>query len=129
MCRGIAVLRGTSMTCGTITFQALFRVDPLQLRYADFERYLELSRAVSCLLMEQVFNEWRRVGSGCRGGLVWQWQDVSLGAGWGVIDGLHRRKPAWYALQKACRSRQLILTDEGLNGLAVHILNETSDTR
>jgi beta-mannosidase len=102
----------------------LFRVDPLQLRYADFERYLELSRAVSCLLMEQVFNEWRRVGSGCRGGLVWQWQDVSLGAGWGVIDGLHRRKPAWYALQRASRPRQLILTDEGLNGLAVHILNE-----
>ncbi len=30
---------------------AVFRVDPLQLRYADFERYLELSRAVSCILM------------------------------------------------------------------------------
>jgi beta-mannosidase len=74
--------------------------------------------------MEQVFNEWRRIGSTCRGGLVWQWQDVLRGAGWGVIDSLHRRKPAWYALQRACRRRHLILTDEGLNGLALHILNE-----
>jgi beta-mannosidase len=105
---------------------SLFRIDPLRLRYADFERYLELSRAVSCLLVEQVFNEWRRVGSSCRGGLVWQWQDVTPGAGWGAIDSLRRRKAAWYALQRACRPRQLILTDEGLNGLTLHILNETA---
>ena len=103
---------------------SLFRVDPLHLRYQDFSRYLELSRAVSCVLMEHVFGEWRRVGSTCRGGLVWQWQDVSPGAGWGVMDSLGRRKPAWYGLQRAFRSRQLVLTDEGLNGLGVHILNE-----
>ncbi|HEY7578028.1 MAG TPA: glycoside hydrolase family 2 protein [Acetobacteraceae bacterium] len=102
----------------------LFGIDPLRVRYADFERYLELSRAVSCVLMEQVVSEWRRLGSGCRGGLVWQWQDVALGAGWGIIDSVHRRKPAWHALQRACRPRQLIVTDEGLNGLALHVLNE-----
>lgn len=106
----------------------VFRVDPLSLRYADFARYLELSRAVSCVLITQVFNEWRRVGSTCRGGLVWQLQDVSPGAGWGVIDSLGRRKPAWYALQQTSRTRQVILTDEGLNGLAVHIVNE-ADTK
>jgi beta-mannosidase len=106
----------------------LFQVDPVRLRYADFERYLELSRAVSCVLMEHVFGEWRRVGSQCRGGLVWQWQDVTPGAGWGVIDAHGRRKPAWYALQRAFRPRQLILTDEGLNGLAVYVVNETDET-
>jgi beta-mannosidase len=74
--------------------------------------------------LEETFNEWRRVGSTCRGALVWQWQDVTPGAGWGMMDSLGRRKPVWYALQRACRTRQLILTDEGLNGLAVHILNE-----
>jgi beta-mannosidase len=103
----------------------LFQMDPLRLRYADFARYLDLSRAVSCVLMEQVFDEWRRVGSTCRGGLVWQWQDVAPGAGWGVIDSLGRRKPAWYALQRAFRTRQVILTDEGLNGLAIHVINES----
>jgi beta-mannosidase len=102
----------------------IFQVDPLRLRYADFAQYLEMSRAVSCILMQQVFNEWRRVGSTCRGGLIWQLQDVSPGAGWGVIDSLGRRKPAWYALQQICRPRQVILTDEGLNGIAVHIINE-----
>jgi beta-mannosidase len=102
----------------------LFRVDPLHLRYADFARYLQLSSAVSCVLIEEVFAEWRRVGSSCHGGLIWQWQDVVPGAGWGIMDSLGRRKPAWYALQRASRSRQIVLTDEGLNGLAVHVVNE-----
>jgi beta-mannosidase len=106
----------------------LFQVDPVRLRYADFARYLELSRAVSCVLMEHVFGEWRRVGSQCRGGLVWQWQDDTPGAGWGVVDAHGRRKSAWYALQRAFRPRQLILTDEGLNGLAVHVVNEADET-
>lgn len=105
----------------------LFKVDPLQLRYTDAARYLELSRAVSCILIEETFNEWRRVGSTCRGGLVWQWQDVLPGPGWGLIDCFGRRKPAWYALHRASRTRQLLLTDEGLNGLAMHIVNETAE--
>ena len=106
----------------------LFKLDPLHLRYADFPRYLALSRAVNCILLEETFNEWRRVGSTCRGGLVWQWQDVIPGAGWGLIDSLGRRKPIWYAAKRAWRSRRIILTDEGLNGLAMHILNETDAT-
>lgn len=105
----------------------LFKVDPLRVRYADFGRYLELSRAVSCILIEEVFSEWRRVGSTCRGALVWQWQDVQPGAGWGLMDPSGRRKPAWYAFQRACRTRQIMLTDEGLNGLAVHIVNEADE--
>jgi len=102
----------------------LFGIDPTQLRWADFSRYLDLSRAVSCLLMEHVFGEWRRTGSSCAGGLVWQLQDLGPGAGWGVIDSLQRPKPAWHALRRAFRTRQVILTDEGLNGLHVHVLNE-----
>jgi beta-mannosidase len=103
---------------------SLFRVDPLHLRYTDLDRYLDLSRAVSCILIEHTINEWRRTGSTCHGGLVWQWQDVTRGAGWGMLDALGRRKSAWYALQRASRVRHVILTDEGLNGLVVHIVNE-----
>ena len=104
---------------------SLFQIDPVQLRWADFPRYLDLSRAVSCLLAEHVFGEWRRVGSRCGGGLVWQLQDVVSGAGWGVIDSSRQPKPVWHALRRAFRSRQVILTDEGLNGLHIHVLNET----
>jgi len=82
---------------------------------------------VSCMLIEETFNEWRRLGSTCRGALVWQWQDVQPGAGWGLMDSHRRRKAAWYALQRACRTQQIMLTDEGLNGLAVHIVNEADE--
>jgi beta-mannosidase len=104
----------------------LFGVDPMRMRWADFPRYLELSRAVSCTLADLLFSEWRRVGSPCAGGLVWQLQDLTPGAGWGVIDAQGRPKPVWHALRRAFRPRQVILTDEGLNGLHVHVLNETS---
>ena len=104
--------------------RALFGLDPTQLRWADYPRYLNLSRAVSCLLIDAVFAEWRRVGSTCAGGLVWHLRDLANGAGWGVIDAAGRKKPAWYALRRAFRSRQVILTDEGLNGLHIHVLNE-----
>ena len=103
----------------------LFGIDPAAVRWADFPRYLDLSRAVSCVLIEQVFAEWRRVGSSCAGGLVWQFQDVAPGAGWGVLDVTGRRKAAWYALRRAFRPQQVLLTDEGLNGLHVHVLNES----
>ncbi|HUB47522.1 MAG TPA: glycoside hydrolase family 2 protein [Acetobacteraceae bacterium] len=104
---------------------SLFGIDAAQLRWSDFARYLELSRAVSCLLVEHVFAEWRRAGSMCGGGLVWQLQDLAPGAGWGVIDSNGYPKPVWYALRRAFRSRQIFLTDEGLNGLHIHVLNET----
>ncbi len=104
----------------------LFGVDPQALRYEDFERYLDASRAVSCVVMEATFAEWRRVGSACAGGLVYQLSDVRPGAGWGVIDSLGRPKPAYHALRRAFRPRQLVITDEGLNGLHFHVLNETA---
>lgn len=104
--------------------RTLFEADPTALRYEDFERYLDASRAVGCMVMETVFAEWRRVGSGCAGGLVYQLSDLRPGAGWGVIDGLGRPKPVWHALKRAFRPRALAITDEGLNGLDFHVLND-----
>lgn len=103
----------------------VFGVEPQALRYEDFERYLDASRAVGCVIMETVFAEWRRVGSECAGGLVYQLSDLRPGAGWGVIDSLGRPKPVWHALRRAFRPRQLAITDEGLNGLHFHALNDT----
>ena len=104
----------------------LYGVDPLALRYGDPDRYLRLSRAVTGEVMEEVYAEWRRGRSTCAGGLVWMYQDLWPGAGWGVVDALGAPKAAWHALKRAFRPVQVSLTDEGVNGLAVHVLNETA---
>src|SRR6202035_2030939 len=51
----------------------LFKVDPLELRYADHERYLTLSRVVTGEVMATTIAEWRRKRSTCRGALIWFW--------------------------------------------------------
>ena len=71
--------------------------------------------------MEAVFAEWRRAGSRCGGGLVWFLNDMAEGAGWGVIDDRGQPKVPWYALRRAFQPIHLGLTDEGLNGLGIHV--------
>ncbi|WP_167525502.1 glycoside hydrolase family 2 protein [Roseomonas genomospecies 6] len=107
--------------------RTLYGCDPMLLRYEAPDRYSRLSRAVTGEVMEAVFAEWRRVGSSCAGGLVWMFQDLWPGAGWGVVDSAGAPKAAWHALRRAFRPVQVLLTDEGVNGLALHLLNETAE--
>jgi beta-mannosidase len=104
----------------------LFGLDPVALRYVDTERYLELSRQVSGEVMAEVFGEWRRAGSPCRGGLVLWLGDLQPGAGWGVLD--HRREPkvAFHHLRRALAPVAVWSTDEGLGGVDVHVANDRS---
>ena len=104
----------------------LYAVDPPTLRTEDPDRYLRLSRAVTGDVMEAVFAEWRRARSTCAGGLVFLFQDLWPGAGWGVVDSSGTPKAAWHALKRAFRPVQVLLTDEGVNGLAAHLINETA---
>nr|WP_133649455.1 glycoside hydrolase family 2 protein [Paraburkholderia flava] len=106
--------------------RTLYGVDPARLRYEDNARYLDLSRAVVAELMTDTFAEWRSTHSTCGGALVWQFQDLRAGAGWGLVDALGRPKSAWHALAGALRPVQLVITDEGLNGLDLHVSNETA---
>ncbi|PVB60675.1 glycoside hydrolase family 2 protein [Labrenzia sp. 011] len=106
--------------------KTLHGLDPATLRFGDPDRYLDLGRAVTGEVMEQTFAEWRRPGSSCQGALVWTFQDLAAGAGWGVVEASGRPKPACYALKRAFRPLQLSLTDEGTSGLALHVINERS---
>ncbi|MBW0447382.1 glycosyl hydrolase 2 galactose-binding domain-containing protein [Paraburkholderia phenoliruptrix] len=108
--------------------QTLYGVDPARLRYEDPMRYLALSRALVAEVMGEVFAEWRRAGSGCGGGLVWQLQDLRPGAGWGLIDATGRPKSALHGLTRMLQPIQVLFTDEGLNGLDIHLINERADT-
>ena len=102
----------------------LFGVDPAAVRARDHERYLALSRAVSAELLRATFSEWRRPGSACRGGLVLFLQDLWAGAGWGLLDELGQPKAAFHGLREASAAQAVFLSDEGTNGLDVHLSNE-----
>ncbi len=105
--------------------RVLYGVDPVELRSTDLERYLALSRVVPGILLHRAFAEWRRPGSGCGGGLSWWLKDLRPGAGWGFLDSAGRRKAAWWYLRRAWAPRAAFLSDEGLDGLGVHLVNDT----
>ena len=105
----------------------LFHVDPVTLRSTDMPRYLDLSRVVPGEMMAQTFAEWRSAHSQNCGGLVWFFKDLWPAAGWGIIDSHSQPKAAYYFLKRSWRSRQVLITDEGLNGLHIHSLNETGE--
>jgi beta-mannosidase len=102
----------------------LFGVNPLELRYADHDRYIELSRIVSGEVMARTLAEWRHKGSTCRGALIWFWRDLWCGAGWGVVDALGTPKAVYHYVRRVCQPVLLSISDEGGNGLYLHMVNE-----
>jgi beta-mannosidase len=100
----------------------------VRLLYGPDAEGLDAARAATAEVMEATIAEWRRAGSSCWGALVWMLKDFVPGAGWGVIDASGLPKPAWHALRRAFRPVQVALTDEGLNGLGIHLINETAET-
>ncbi|MEY2422435.1 MAG: beta-mannosidase [Acidimicrobiaceae bacterium] len=106
----------------------LFDVDPDALLASDANRYLDLGRAVTGELIAATIAEWRRVGSSCAGALVWFLRDLRPGAGWGLVDSSGRPKPAWWCARRAMAPVAVLALDEGLNGLHLHVVNDTADT-
>jgi beta-mannosidase len=106
----------------------LFRQEPMRLRYADHERYLALGRVVTGEVMAQTFGEWRTGRSRCRGGLVWFLRDLWPSAGWGLVDAAGAPKAAWYYLKRALQPVGAHISDEGVNGLVVHVVNDGAES-
>ncbi len=102
----------------------LFKVDPIALRSVDPIRYYALSRVVTGEVMQSVFSQWRDPASGCAGGLVWFLRDLQPGAGWGILDSTGGAKAACWYLKRAWAPQTVRLTDEGLDGLRIHVIND-----
>jgi beta-mannosidase len=105
----------------------LFGVDVLALRYSDHDRYLRLGRIATAEVMAATFAEWRRQRSACGGGLVWFLRDLVPGAGWGILDAFGQPKAAYYALRRTLQPVAVFISDEGCNGLAIHVVNDGRD--
>ena len=105
----------------------VFGVDPVTLRCFDMPRYLELSRVTSGEMMARTFAEWRSGHSCNAGALVWFYQDLWPAAGWGIVDSIGVPKAAYYQLKRLWQTKQLTLTDEGLDGLHLHLCNESTE--
>ena len=102
----------------------VFGVDPFRVRYADPDRALDYARAVVAEVTSSVFTEWRCRRSSCAGGLVLQWQDLVDGSGWGLRDASGSPKAPWFALKRVLAPVAVLLTDDGLSGLGVHVVND-----
>lgn len=103
----------------------LYGVDPRQLKNEEPARYLDLSRAAVAEVIEDAIGEWRRPGSPCAGALLWFWKDLWASSGWGVLDWTGAPKSPWWAMRRAFRPVQILLADEGVNGMRLHGLNES----
>jgi beta-mannosidase len=103
-----------------------YGVDPVQIRSWDMPRYLQLSRLVTGEMMSLAFSEWRGCHSENQGALVWFYKDLWPGAGLGIVDATGLPKAAYYYCKRAWANRQVTITDEGLNGLHLHLINETA---
>lgn len=106
--------------------QRLFGVDPTSLRYADHARYLTLGRQAVAEAMGTAYTYWRSPGSRCKGALVWLLRDLWPGAGWGIVDSTGDPKSPWYELRRNLQPQWIGISDEGLNGIAVHMVNESA---
>jgi beta-mannosidase len=106
-------------------FGVLFARDPVALRSQDLERYFAISRVVTGEVMARTYAEWRSPANGCGGALMWFLRDLWPGAGWGIVDSTGRPKAAYWYLKRAWAPRGVYLTDEGLDGHAIHVVNES----
>jgi beta-mannosidase len=103
----------------------LFDVDMAVLWRSDPERALDLGRAAVTEIMGTALAEWRRTSSQCSGFLAIGLRDLRPGPGWGVVDSFARPKAPWYALARASAPVVVLATDEGVNGLSLHLVNDT----
>jgi beta-mannosidase len=96
----------------------------IDLKLKDPERWFELSEVIPGEVMASTFRTWRS-GSVCHGGLVLSLNDVWASAGWGLFDSNGTAKASLQRLAHVLQPFALLAVDRGLNGLDLHLINET----
>lgn len=104
--------------------RSIFGVDPHLIRRDDAELYLDYGRAATVEAFTEAFSHWRRASSGCDGALVLTLRDTVPGAGWGIVDTAGVPKAPFYALARASAPTALLLSDNGLDGYSVELVND-----
>lgn len=104
----------------------IFGIDPMLTRYSDPAWALDAGRAAVAHVFETVFGAWRRTASGCAGALVLSARDLWPGAGWGLVDSLGRPKSPWYVLRRLLAPIAVFVSDEGLDGVLLHVVNDSA---
>jgi beta-mannosidase len=108
---------------------SFFKTHPPKLRYSDHDKYLTLSRIVTGEVMAASFAQWRRPASVCGGALVLFLRDLWAGAGWGLVDDAGVPKACYHYVRRTLQPLAVLLSDEGVNGLFVHVINERAEPR
>jgi beta-mannosidase len=103
----------------------MYGVEPGELRRANPQFYLDLSRQLTGEIMATTVGEWRRAASPCAGAIILQAADLIPGCGWGVLDAEGMAKPALAILRRVCLPRAVWTTDEGLDGIDIHVANDS----
>ena len=106
----------------------LLGVDPWDLRRKGGEAPANVARATIATVVESVLGQWRRGDSPCAGALVLQAHDPVLGGGPGMVDALGRPKSSWYVMRRLMAPAVVILSDDGINGLGLHVASDRRDT-
>jgi beta-mannosidase len=107
--------------------EEVFGVRPFALRHYDPAAALDVGRATVAHLFAEVLGEWRRPGSRCMGSLVFDLHDLRPGPGLGIVDAVDRPKAPWYVMRRVMAPTTVLVSDEGLNGLDVHVVHDGAD--
>jgi len=107
--------------------EEIFGVRPLDVRYSDAERYLDLGRAAVAEAVESTVREFRRPSSPNAGVLVISQRDALPGPGWGLVDAFGRPKSSYFAFRRASHPRAVSLHNDGLSGVRAVIFNDLDE--
>ena len=105
----------------------IFDVDPLQVRRADPQRYLQLGRLAIAEAMAHCYTYWRQPESRCDGALILNSRDLLPGAGWGLLDTEGTPKLPMAVLARVWSPSALTISDAGQSGIRVDFYNDGPD--
>jgi beta-mannosidase len=98
--------------------------ESISVKTSDPEHWFELSNVIPGEVMASTFRTWR-TGAVCAGGLILSLNDVWPSAGWGLLDCAGVAKASLQRLAQVLQPLALLAVDRGLNGLDLHLINDT----